>query len=78
MNQRGIRGLAPIGRHQSAVGCGEVFGFDHRTGAAPEQFRAVGSVVFSDLVQLFDQIVFQLNQYLSTGHDHMLTHMSPS
>lgn len=68
--------MSAIRRSQLVVGCLEALGVQHRLRAAAHQFGAIGAEFGGQLVELFDEVVVELHEYLTSGHHHMVSHMA--
>lgn len=60
---------------QLGVGRGFPFGFYDRPRPLPEEFGSAGAAHRSDPIQFRYEIVIELDEHFTSGHDHMLKHM---
>ena len=67
-----------IRRSEFSICCCQPFGVQHRLGAASHELRSIGAEIGGQRIELFDQIVVELYEYLTSSHDHMVSHMAPA
>lgn len=58
-----------------AIGCCEALRVQNRLCAATYQFGSIGTETSGERVELFYKVVVELNEYFTSSHDHMLSHM---
>ena len=52
-----------------------VLGVNDSEGSSAQELRTVGPVRLRDLIKLRHELVIELDEHLTTGHDHMVHHM---
>jgi len=60
---------------QITIGRCEVLRRENCQGAAPEQLGSVGSELRSEIVELYDKVVVELDKNFTSRHDHMVIPM---
>ena len=73
--QRRIGWLTPVREQELAICGNELLGVEDRKSASTHQFGSVGAEDGRECIEAIDKIVVELHQYLTSCHDHMLSHM---
>jgi hypothetical protein len=60
---------------QFSVGLGELFSIEHGLSASPDQLGAVCAEIGCEFIELLNEIVIELNEYLTSSHVHRVNHM---
>lgn len=60
---------------QFPVGFGELISIEHGLGASPDQLGAVCAEIGCEFIELLNEIVIELNEYLTSSHVHRVNHM---
>ncbi len=75
MNQRRVSWSSAVRGLEVAVGLGEPFGIEDGLGASTDQLGTVRPEGASEGVELLDEIVIELHEYLTSSHVHRVNHM---
>jgi len=67
--------VATVGLLQSVVGDGELVSLQHRNRTSAEKLRTAHAAPFGQCIERLDQVVIELNKYLTSRHSHMVDHM---
>ncbi len=67
--------MTPVRLLELQVGGGHLLRLEYRERAAAKQLRPAHPPPASQLIELPDEVVIQLNQDFTTSHDHMVEHM---
>ena len=68
-------GLPPVRLDEGRVGGGELLRLDHRLGTSAQKLGSVCPRGFRHAVEPLDEIVVELHEDFSSGHDHMVANM---
>ena len=75
MNQRGVGWSSAVCGLEFAVGFGEPFGIEDGLGASTDQLRSVRAEICGEFIELLNEIVIELHEYLTSSHVHRVNHM---